>query len=167
MNNYSTLRKFTAILLAGSVLMTSCTSSTMIQSIPTGAKIYIDGEPAGVTPYKHSDTKTIGSTTMVKLEKEGYESMNTNFSRNEEVDAGAVIGGFFFLVPFLWTMKYKPVHTYELTPVDSVNKVNQRPVKLAPQQTKAERLRDLKSLLDDKIITPEEFEKEKKKILEE
>jgi predicted Zn-dependent peptidase len=33
--------------------------------------------------------------------------------------------------------------------------------------SKANRLRELKSLLDDKIITEEEFEKEKKKILDE
>jgi hypothetical protein len=50
------------------------------------------------------------------LEKEGYEPLNTIFSRNEEVDPGAIVGGVFFLFPFLWTMKYKPTHNYELMP---------------------------------------------------
>jgi hypothetical protein len=48
------------------------------------------------------------------LTKEGYEDFMASFSRDEEVDVGAVIGGIFFLFPFLWTMKYKPFHTYEL-----------------------------------------------------
>jgi predicted Zn-dependent peptidase len=42
---------------------------------------------------------------------------------------------------------------------------------LSPQnnntKSKADRLRELKKLLDEKIITQEEFEKEKKKILDE
>jgi len=45
---------------------------------------------------------------------EGYEDFLGSFSRDEEVDVGAIIGGIFFLFPFLWTMKYKPFHTYEL-----------------------------------------------------
>jgi hypothetical protein len=37
-------------------------------------------------------------------------------SRNEEFDVLACIGGVFVLVPFLWIMKYKPVHQFELQP---------------------------------------------------
>jgi hypothetical protein len=36
--------------------------------------------------------------------------------KDEEVDAGAIVGGLFLLFPFIWTMQYKPTHTYELTP---------------------------------------------------
>lgn len=153
-----------SLLLAGSILLTSCASTTVIQSHPSGAKVYLDGESVGTTPYSHRDTKIVGSTIMVKIEKEGYETFNTYFSRDEEVDIGAIIGGFFVLVPFLWAMKYKPAHTYELTPISNNNQ-------LIPQEeqikSKVDKLRDFKQLLDDKVITQEEFEKEKKKILEE
>jgi len=108
-----------SLLLAGSVLLTSCASTTMILSIPDGAKLYLNEEIAGTTPYTHSDTKIVGSTTRVRLEKEGYETFYTSFSRDEEVDVGAIIGGIFVLVPFLWIMKYKPIHTYELKPCSS------------------------------------------------
>ncbi|MBA3899624.1 MAG: PEGA domain-containing protein [Bacteroidetes bacterium] len=160
--------KTISLLLVGSILLTSCASTTMIQSNPSGAKVYLNGEPVGTTPYTHRDTKIIGSTTMVRLEKEGYGPLNTSFSRDEEVDVGAVIGGIFVLVPFLWTMKYKPTRTYELTPSSG----NEQPViKTQPQQnqakSKTDRLREMKQLLDEKVITQEEFEKEKKKILEE
>ena len=157
-----------SLVLAGSILFTSCTSTTVIHSNPSGAKLYLNGEPVGTTPYTHQDTKIVGSMTTVKLEKEGYEPLNTSFSRNEEADAGAIIGGLLVWVPFLWTMKYKPSHTYELTPSAG----NEQPkVKTDLQQNQAEskaaKLRELKQLLDEKVLTQEEYEKEKKKILEE
>ena len=157
-----------SILLSLSIILASCSSTTLIQSSPTGAKIYIDGEPAGNTPYSHSDTKIVGSTTSVKIVKEGYEPFITSFSRDEEVDVGAVIGGFFVMVPFLWTMKYKSSRTYELTPLNESlqGPTLDIPKSTSPVKSKAERLRELKALHDDGIITLEEFEAEKKKILE-
>jgi hypothetical protein len=140
----------------------------MIQSTPSGAKVYVDGQPVGSTPYTHRDTKIVGSTTTVKLEKEGYEPLNTSFSRSEQADVGAIIGGIFVFVPFLWVMKYNPTHTYELTP-SSGNE--QSPIKKQSLQnqtkSKVERLRELNQLVVEKVITQEEYEKEKKKILEE
>ena len=103
--------KITGLILSASVLWSSCVSITLIQSNPSGAKLYLNGEPVGTTPYTHQDTRIVGSTTAVKLEKEGYAPLNTSFTRDEEVDAGAIIGGILVLVPFLWTMKYKPIHT--------------------------------------------------------
>jgi len=109
--------KTISLFLAGSVLLTSCASTTTIESIPSDAKIYLNGEYVGKTPYTHTDTRIVGSTTTVKLEKEGYSPLNTSFSRNEEVEVGAIIGGIFTWIPLLWVMKYKPTHTYELTPI--------------------------------------------------
>lgn len=106
--------KAVALFLAGSIFLASCSSTTLIQSVPPGAKLYLNEELVGTTPYSYTDTKIVGSTTTVRLKKEGYETFNTTFSRNEEVDAGAIIGGLFVWFPLLWIMKYKPVHTYEL-----------------------------------------------------
>ena len=156
-----------AIFLAASVLLTSCASTTMIQSEPGGARVYLNGEPVGTTPYTHTDTKIVGSTTMVRIEKEGYETLNTSFSRDEEADIGAIIGGFLFLFPFLWTMKYKPSHTYELEPVGGDDMTPAEIEMNLELRSKADRLREFKKLLDEGVITKEEFEKEKKKILEE
>ena len=111
------LLRATSMVLAGAILFASCSSTTLIQSVPNGAKVYLNGEYAGVTPYSHTDTKIVGSTTHVRLEKEGFETLNTAFSRSEEVDVGAIISGVFFWIPFLWTMKYKPTRTYELVPL--------------------------------------------------
>lgn len=118
--------RFTAVLLAGVIFMASCSSSTMIQSTPDNAKLYLNGESVGSTPYRHTDKSIVGSTNEVRLEKEGYETFITSFSRDEEVDVGAIIGGIFFLFPFLWTMKYKPTHTYEMKPLQSSSTQNQQ-----------------------------------------
>jgi hypothetical protein len=168
MKEKTMITKAIALLLSGSIIFTGCVSTTMIQSVPTGAKLYLDGEPVGTTPYTHADTKIVGSMTSVKLEKEGYEPMNTFLSRNEEVDVGAIIGGIICWVPFLWVMKYRPAHTYEMTAITGTGQLKSTP-QVQPDQarTKAERLRELKELLDENIITQEEYEKEKKKILEE
>ena len=167
----SIITKMASVVLAGVILFSSCASATMIQSTPSGATLYMAGENVGVTPYLYEDTKIVGSTTSIKMEKEGYETFNTILSRNEEVDVGAIIGGLFVWIPFLWTMKYKPEHTYELTPGNNNSNNNSQPT-ISTQENpitslKVIKLRDLKKLLDENIITQEEFENEKKKILEE
>lgn len=137
----------------------------MINSIPSDAKVYLNDELVGSTPYKHSDTKIIGSINFLKLEKHNYETVNTSFSRDEEVDIGAVIGGIFFFIPFLWTMKYKSLHTYELKPI--VEQQTSPELQNRYTKSKAEQIREFKQLLDDGLITQKEYEDEKKRVLEE
>lgn len=168
MKNYSKNMKMLAIILAGSVLLASCSSTTMIQSIPSGAKVYIDGQPVGTTPYRHTDTKIVGSGTDVRLEKEGYETLYTGFARDEQADVGAIIGGLFVLVPFLWTMKYNPTHTYELTPAyDSIQYDEVDAPETEYVNSKEYKLQQLKMLFEKELITKEEYDAQRKKILEE
>ena len=134
-----------ALFLVCLILCASCSSSTLIQSIPSGAKLYLDGEPVGRTPYRYTDTRITGATMGVKLEMEGYETLHSSFSRNEEVDVGAVVGGIFWLWPFLWTMKYKPTHSFELSPL-APNQTNQNPQSGNGCEEAIEKMR---ALLDD------------------
>ncbi len=97
-------------------LLTACTSTTVINSRPQGAKLYLNGQYMGATPYTMSDTKVVGSTTTVRLEYPGYETLDGSISRNEQFDVGACIGGVFLLFPFLWIQGYYPAHTFELRP---------------------------------------------------
>lgn len=147
------------------LLFAGCTSTTLIQSTPVKAKVYIDGMFVGETPYTYSDTKIVGSSLMLKLEKEGYKPLVANITKDEEVDVAAVVGGFFFMVPFLWTMKYKPVHMYELKPL--TEEVTDGAVNVeGVQKSTADMLRELKQLLDEGVITQGEFDKQKTKILD-
>jgi len=93
-----------------------CASSTLIQSQPPGARVYVNGAAVGNTPFTMTDTKIVGSTTAIRLELPGYQTLDTTISRNEELDALALVGGIFLLVPFLWVMKYQAAHNYQLQP---------------------------------------------------
>ena len=95
----------------------SCTSTTMIHTMPEGAKVYMNDEFKGVTPYKHVDSAISGTVTPMTFRMDGYEEFYTNLNKNEQVDVGAVVGGIFFLFPFIWTMGYNPSHTYEMIPL--------------------------------------------------
>lgn len=108
--------KLVALILSTTILLSGCSSTTLFQTSPTGAKLYINDEFVGNTPYTYSDTKIVGTTTIVKIKAEGYEDFNYVLKRNEEVNVGAIIGGIFVLFPFLWVMDYKPTHTFELVP---------------------------------------------------
>ncbi len=168
---YKKITKVSATALALSMLLTSCASTTLIQTVPDGADLYINGESVGASPHSYTDTKIVGSRNEVRIEKEGYETLHTSFSRDEEADVGAIVGGVFLLVPFLWTMKYKPTHTYELIPTalpedkveeDATDEIESN----NENESKADKLREFKKLLDEGIITQEEFDLEKKKILD-
>jgi len=93
-----------------------CASSTVLQSQPPGARVFLNGQPVGVTPYTMTDTKIIGSTTQVRLEYPGYQPIDTAISRNEELDVLALIGGILVLVPLLWVLDYQPMHLYVMQP---------------------------------------------------
>jgi hypothetical protein len=108
----SIMKKFVLAALAGFYVV-GCASTTTIRSTDSQAKIYIDGEMKGTGVVTHTDTKIVGATTSVRMEKAGCEPMYYSFSRSEEFDAGACAGGVFVLVPFLWIQKYKPEHIYE------------------------------------------------------
>ena len=109
--------RFAILAVASILFLSGCTSLTQIQTIPPGAKIYVNDEFYGETPYTLSDTKIIFSSTSLRFEKSGYKSFNTVILRNEEIDPGPVVCGLIFTpVWWLWAMKYKPVHTYELVP---------------------------------------------------
>jgi len=172
-------RKFTykviSVVLAVVVLFSSCASSTMIQSYPSGAKVYIDGEPAGYTPFWYSDTKIMGSITNVDLVKDGYEPLYTTLVRDERLDIGALFCGFYLLAPFLWSLRYQPVHNFELIPLQQPVQPaivvplqsNQTPQSEQTIVPKIQKLRELKQMLDENLITKDDFEKQKQKILDE
>lgn len=106
------MKRYISMVLASSLFF-GCASTTIIRTNDKDVKIYVDGEYKGKGSAVHSDQKIIGSTTHVQLKKEGCESQAHSFSRNEEFDAVACLGGVFLLFPFLWIEKYKPEHIYD------------------------------------------------------
>ena len=121
MKNFSFKIKPMAVVLIAAALLSSCASTTLIDSYPSGANLYLNGEAVGQTPYEMTDTKPMFSCTTVRIEKENYNSFYTTICRNEEADVGAIIGGMFVTIPYIWALKYKPTHFYRLRENDGSN----------------------------------------------
>lgn len=107
-------------------LNAACASTTQIMTEPSGAKVYADGNLLGTSPVTYSDTKIIGASTQLTFKKEGCRDNTVILSRSEEFQVGPCIGGALVLVPFLWVMGYRPMHTYSLD-CDSKAEVPLRP----------------------------------------
>ena len=71
-------------ILALSLSFASCTSSTVIKSIPEEAKVYLNDEFVGTTPYRMSDDKIIYSDTYVELKTDGYKDFSTVKTKDEK-----------------------------------------------------------------------------------
>ncbi len=106
--------KSICIILVLSIVISGCASSTLFQSEPSNASVYVSGFKMGSTPYVYTDRKIAGSKTAVSIKKEGYKDYETILKRNERGDVGAFLGGMMCMVPFLWIMKYDPIHSYVL-----------------------------------------------------
>jgi hypothetical protein len=104
------------VLVLVGALLTACSSSTVIRSNPSGARVFLDGAYVGTTPYTLTDSKIVGSTTMIRLEYPGLPPTTVAVSRNEDLKVGTLIVGIFLLVPLLWVMGYDSEHTFDLAP---------------------------------------------------
>lgn len=93
--------------------LVSCSSTTVLRSTDSTVKIYADGIYKGTGETSYTDTKIVGSTTQVSLRKEGCRTVSNTISRDGGVHVGALIGGLFFLVPFLWITKYNPAYEFD------------------------------------------------------
>ena len=80
-----------------------CTSATLIKSNPPGAKLYLDGQLKGETPYTYADAAAAGTMRTVSLKKEGYKDFTGHIKR-EQLSVPALIGGILILIPFIWVL---------------------------------------------------------------
>jgi hypothetical protein len=127
---------------------TSCASSTVIKTDPSGATVYIDGVNVGRTPYTHTDFKTVGTETHVKIEAEGYEEETMRISRSE-LDVPVLVGGIIGLicivpgVVLLWSGKYRPEYSVDLTRRGTTARAGEIPPDGAVDTRTATRARDI------------------------
>ena len=95
-------------------ILSACSSTTLIHSVPPGAKVFVDDNYIGNAPIPYRDNKVSLSNTRFRLEKDGYDTFEKEIMKDEALHGGAIIGGIFFLLPWFWVLKYNPERTYEL-----------------------------------------------------
>lgn len=106
--------------------LTACASTTTLKSTPAGAKFYANGHYLGEGPVTYSDTKPVGSKTVIEIKKEGYADKTAILSRTEQVNVGALVGGILLaptvvgLLFFLWVCDYNPYYVFDLEQVNEI-----------------------------------------------
>ncbi|MGI0119304.1 PEGA domain-containing protein [Zooshikella sp. RANM57] len=111
------MNKVISTILLLSFFVTGCSSYTTIDTNPSKAKVYVDGSYVGNTPLNYGDKSIAGTTKSVTLKKDGYKDKHVKISK-EEAQVGPIIGGFFLLAPFLWSLGYPDNYTFEMESKD-------------------------------------------------
>ena len=122
------------LLTAAFLFLFGCASSTLIKSNPPGAKLYLEGQFKGETPYTHGDMAVAGTMKTVTLKKEGYKDFTGHIKR-EQLSVGALIGGLLLTIPLLWILEYPPEYTFEMEKLESkLNDLTTKPQVTAPKK---------------------------------
>jgi len=95
------------------LLVSACSSTTLISSSDPDARIYVNGEYIGKGQAAYTDKKVAFSNNDVTIKKPGCDPASYSFRRNEKPDGGAIVGGILVTIPFLWVTEYKKEHNYE------------------------------------------------------
>jgi len=90
-----------------------CSSTTLIKSIPPGAKLSIEGQFVGETPHFYTDKAVAGTLKTVILKKEGYKDFS-GYIKREKLSVPDLIGAIFLIVPFVWILEYPPQYSFEM-----------------------------------------------------
>ena len=140
------------------------TQEIPVASDPTGARVAVNGSPAGTTPTKVTLSRK--QNHMITLEKEGFESESVAITKSM---GGAVAGNIIAGGLVGWGVDAVSGAQYNLHP-ETVN-VRMRPIAPAaaastaaaknPDRTKQfiEELNNLDQLLEQKKVSPEEYQK--------
>ena len=157
-------------------ILTSSNQRVTIDSNPPGAEILINGKNCGITPSKVRVKRELKALSEgekdVTLKLDGYESnpyaINASLNPVAIINLASIIGWAVDAATGAIT-KYDNYSKFELVKTDGNKKENKELANnkkvSQPTTDKYSELKKLKGLLDDGIITQEEFNKEKAKLL--
>ncbi len=158
----------TALTSGCATIVKGTTQEIPVASEPTGARVAVNGSPAGTTPTKVTLSRK--QNHMITLEKEGYESESVALTKRM---GGAVAGNIIAGGLVGWGVDAVSGAQYNLHP-ETVN-VRLRPLAPTapaaarnPDRTKnfVEELNRLDQLLEQKKISPDEYQKLRTSLIE-
>ena len=104
------MKKMIALLLV--LALAGCSTFVNIRTDPKDAKLYINDEPKGETPFYGDLSDGLFARYLCRIEAPGYKPLYVQLSK--ELKWGAFIAGWFFYVPWLWASGPKPFYSFEL-----------------------------------------------------
>jgi hypothetical protein len=105
-------------------------STTIIKSKPSGAKVYLDGEIKGETPYTYTSGGIWGTKKMVVLKKEDYKESVQQIKKDKVNWVTVIIGALVFYPLLLWGADFPTEYTFEMEKLES--KPFEKPTTLTP-----------------------------------
>jgi hypothetical protein len=147
--------------LALCVTLAGCAESTLIRSYPPGAKLYVNDQYEGVTPFMLTVPRAqfADHTFRVRLERDGYTPIDQTLLTR--TCPGRVVGGIFSLgISFIFRRPtcFDSHQDFSMVPLPG------QPV-AAHQPTIEERLQRIERMRDQGTITNEEYEHYRGEIL--
>ena len=97
--------------------VSGCSTMVTIQSEPPGADIILNNQKVGKTPFAVRLSDFAFNSYDVTLKKEGFSDFQGRIAK--EAKAGAIIGGVFVGIPFLWCYGPQPYQTFYLSEKES------------------------------------------------
>lgn len=136
--------------VAACAFFVACSSSAVIRSYPSNARVSVGDSVIGSTPVKITDFRPNGANLTLKLELENHQTIFDTISRNDNKELSIYdFSGAFLLFPLFWSNSYQKNYLYYLLPsnADSAFAADS----LVKQQI-------LQDLLNKKAITPKQYE---------
>jgi len=129
------------LLTAVFFFLLGCSSTTVIKSKPSRAKVYLNGEIKGETPYTYTSAGIWGTKKMVVLKKEDYKESVQQIKKDHVNWVTVIIGALVFYPLLLWGADFPTEYTFEMEkleskPSDQIPKPQvtapEKPIKSAP-----------------------------------
>ena len=95
------------------LLLTACSHRFSINSNPTGARTYVDDQFIGLTPATFVERSGSGREYQIRLEKEGYRSVNTKEKQRINLTF-LVLSIFTCGIGILWSFTLEDRYDYSL-----------------------------------------------------
>jgi hypothetical protein len=103
--------------LAASFLVSSCASTTRINTSPDGSKVKVNGIYLGESPVTYRYRSGLPETYIVDIEKDGYKPLNNaTIDRSLRADASLVLL-LLAIVPYFFSARLEDQYTFTLEPL--------------------------------------------------
>lgn len=142
-------------------VLAGCTQTTRFRSDPPGARVSIDGAFTGITPARYDMPEhPLPTVLRYRIERGGYLPQEGEIRPDF---GGARFVGALFTVGLVYVFRnpyiYRETYDFALSPLDNPRDIQAEPLRID------ERLRRLKDLLNQGLISEEEYQRQRGAIL--
>lgn len=162
------------IIVLSAFVLFGCASTTYVKTIPSGAKVYEGEVLKGFTPYMHWDREMNDYSRTFMLRKEGYKDKAISIKKTD-FNPIRLVAPPILALPWLYDYPYEYVFELEksseaITTVTSQNvppssNLQTQPKSSDPSES-SQKLRELKKLKDEGLLTAKEYEQKRKAIVD-